>query len=135
MPHAQHDLIRRQKRALRIGIIQVVGLIVGLTIIALFFVPTTSALIYSLILTLIGLWDGYTSAKSGRLDSVDVPREARRSPLRHLAPILIVIGSVFSALIHREWVGAIAYILFFGAGVLLGINLANAVSDFQKGRV
>src|SRR6266446_3147213 len=59
---------RRDRRALRIGVIQVCALIVGLGVLALFTVPTLSALIYSLFLLLLGAWDGYAEAKSGRLN-------------------------------------------------------------------
>lgn len=125
---------RRDGRALIIGVVQVCGLVVGLAVLALFTVPTLSALIYSLLLLLLGAWDGYAEAKSGRLttsvpqtDKIGLPR--RRSYL-----LAVLLGSVLFALIGREWLGAVAYVLFFMAGVLLGINLSNAISDYRAGK-
>ena len=122
---------RRDTRALVIGCIQVAAIIVGLSILALFTVPTLSALIYSLLLLVLGVWDGYLEAKSGRLGTT-VPLSGKTGlPQRRMYTFAILIGSVIFALIDREWLGALAYVLFFMAGVLLGINLFNGISDYR----
>jgi hypothetical protein len=125
---------RRDRRALVIGVVQVCGLVIGLAFLALFTVPTPAALIYSLFLLLLGAWDGYAEARSGRLNTAMPAAGVSALPRRRSYLLAILLGSVLFALIGREWLGALAYVLFFTAGVLLGINLSNAISDYRAGR-
>jgi hypothetical protein len=125
---------RRDRRALTIGVVQICGLVGGLAALALFTVPTLSALIYSLLLLLLGAWDGYAEAKSGRLHTSVPPTNVRGLPRRRSYLLAVLLGSVLFALLGREWLGAVAYVLFFMVGVLLGINLSNAISDYRASK-
>lgn len=123
-----HD-IERQRRAKRLGVIQLAILAVGLPALLWFFRPTALSLVLSLALLGIGAWNGFAEARSGRLDS-SVPPSPQTGPTatRRFFPGLLMLGVVFGSLFAGQFVGAIAALLFFFAGVAGGIALSNIAS-------
>lgn len=119
----------RQRKLTRFGLFQAAVVIVGLSILLLLFRPTKVTLILSLLLGGVGSWAGFTEARSGRLDAVVPPSNHTAPPFRRLLPALILIGAVLGALLHAQWVVAIGDVLFFFAGVLLGIGVSNATES------
>ena len=116
---------REWHKRTRLGRLQMVAIIVGLPLFLLFFRPNGAALAICLILSFMGAWSGFTEARSGRLDVILPVPDKSPSSFSRLVPILTIIAAVISALLDRAWIEAVGYVLFFWAGVLLGIVAAN----------
>lgn len=117
--------LREWRKRMRLGHFQIVVILIGLPLLFLFFRPTPATLAFCLVLSAIGAWSGLREARSGRLDVILPASEERPPSFARLIPILTLIGAVISALLNQAWIGALAYILFFWAGVLVGIVVAN----------
>ena len=115
---------RRQERVTRFGLVQLVTVIVGLTVLLVLFKPTATSLVISLALAAVGCWAGLSESRSGRLEMAVPPSGPGAWASRSIFPSAALIGAIVSALIHQQWVVAVADILFFLAGVILGIWIA-----------
>jgi len=126
--HPSEDEYQRGKRR---GMIQLVAIAVGLAALFFLFRPTRATLLFSVVLTSVGAFAGFSEARSGRLTTRHPPGGLSRS-FRRMVPIYILGGAVLEALVTLRWVGAIADILFFFAGAFIGIAAWTVWSDWRK---
>ena len=119
---------RRQRQLTTRGLILAAVVIVGLSLLLVLFRPTSFTLALSLLLATVGAYAGFSEARSRRLEMVPPPSQSA-PPFRRLLPGLILIGAVLSAVLHMDWIVAIGDVLFFFAGVLVGIGLSFAMES------
>jgi hypothetical protein len=114
------------------GFLQLAAIVLGLFALFLFFHPARAALLFAFLLLLMGVLAGFTDARSGRLDARHPPANLIDNRLRRVFPGFILVGAVVSALLSKQWVGAIADVLFFFAGAAIGVTAFILVSPAKS---
>jgi hypothetical protein len=118
----------RERRAKRIGFFQLAAIAIGLPLLLLLFRPTPTSLAIVLALAVLGARNGFREARSGRLDMAMPPSPSSApTSFSRFFPGLVMLGVVFGSLLSGQWVGAVAAIVFFFAGVAFGLVLANTI--------
>src|SRR5688500_19242834 len=103
--------VREWRKRTRLGRVQMGVTILGLPLFLLFFRPNGAALAICLSLSVLGAWDGFPDARSGRLDAIfPVPAKSPSSVVR-LVPTLTTIHAGISAPLERARIASLGDVL------------------------
>jgi hypothetical protein len=110
---------------------QLIAVVGGLGLLFLLFRPAREALVFDFVLVSLGFWTGFVEARLTPLRRVDSP-PTPPLPFRRMLPALFLAAAVTEALIRLTWVAAIAEVLFFCTGGVLGVSLYSLTPSAKR---